>query len=91
MTQDQLTPAERIKDLVAKHLGIEPARLVPDASLADDLGADSLDKIELQFAIEDAFKIELDDDDVYAVDTFGKLVAVTESTLSASRPKAVAL
>lgn len=50
---------ERVTHVIADHLGIDVKAVVPDASLVDDLGADSLDTVELVIAFEAAFQIEI--------------------------------
>jgi acyl carrier protein len=50
---------ERIRTVVARQLGVERAEVLPDASLQDDLGADSLELVELLMALEDEFDIEV--------------------------------
>ena len=49
----------RIRGVVARQLGVEPAEVIPDASLQEDLGADSLELVELLMALEDEFDIEV--------------------------------
>ena len=49
----------RIRGVVARQLGVEPSEVVPDASLQEDLGADSLELVELLMALEDEFDIEV--------------------------------
>jgi len=53
---------ERIRGVVARQLGVERADVVPEASLYDDLGADSLELVELLMALEDEFDIEVPED-----------------------------
>jgi acyl carrier protein len=54
--------AERVKKIVAEHLGVEKEKVVDSASFVDDLGADSLDTVELVMAFEEEFNIEIPDD-----------------------------
>lgn len=54
--------AERVKQIVVEHLGVEESRVTIDASFIDDLGADSLDTVELVMAFEEAFSIEIPED-----------------------------
>jgi acyl carrier protein len=51
--------ADKVKKIVAEHLGIEKWRVIPEASFIDDLGADSLDTVELVLAFEEAFHIDI--------------------------------
>ena len=54
--------AERVQKIVVEHLGVQEADVTPEASFIDDLGADSLDIVELVMAFEEEFKIEIPDD-----------------------------
>ena len=54
--------AERVKNIVVEHLGVEEAKVTDSASFIDDLGADSLDTVELVMAFEEEFDIEIPDD-----------------------------
>jgi acyl carrier protein len=54
---------EKVKEIIAKQLGVNVSDVVPDASFVEDLGADSLDTVELVMAFEEAFGIEIPDED----------------------------
>jgi acyl carrier protein len=54
--------AERVKKIVIEHLGVDAAKVTDNASFIDDLGADSLDTVELVMAFEEEFGIEIPDD-----------------------------
>jgi acyl carrier protein len=54
--------AERVKKIVVEHLGVEESKVTDGASFIDDLGADSLDTVELVMAFEEEFEIEIPDD-----------------------------
>ena len=54
--------AERVKKIVVEHLGVEDSKVTEDASFIDDLGADSLDTVELVMAFEEEFGLEIPDD-----------------------------
>jgi acyl carrier protein len=54
--------AERVKKIVVEHLGVDEAKVVDNASFIDDLGADSLDTVELVMAFEEEFNCEIPDD-----------------------------
>ena len=58
MSEDNLT---RLQDIVSKQLGIDPSKVTPEADFGKELGADSLDVVELVMAIEDEFEIEIED------------------------------
>ncbi len=55
--------ADRVKKIVVEHLGVEEDKVVENASFIDDLGADSLDTVELVMAFESAFDITIPDED----------------------------
>lgn len=52
----------RVKEIVAKHLGVEQTKVTSDSSFVDDLGADSLDQVELVMAFEEEFSCDIPDD-----------------------------
>jgi acyl carrier protein len=54
--------AGKIKQIVVEHLGVDEAKVTPEASFIDDLGADSLDTVELVMAFEEAFNVEIPED-----------------------------
>jgi len=54
--------AERVKKIIVEHLGVDAAKVTDNASFIDDLGADSLDTVELVMAFEEEFGIEIPDD-----------------------------
>jgi len=65
---------EKLKKIVAENLGVEEDEVVPDAKFVDDLGADSLDTVELVMAFEEAFDIEIPDEDAEKILTVGKAI-----------------
>lgn len=54
---------EKVREIIAKQLGIELSQVTPESSFVEDLGADSLDTVELVMAFEEAFGIEIPDED----------------------------
>lgn len=54
---------EKVKEIIAKQLGVNASEVTPEASFVEDLGADSLDTVELVMAFEEAFNIEIPDED----------------------------
>ncbi len=54
---------EKVREIIANQLGVEPAEVVPEASFVDDLGADSLDLVELVMAMEEEFGVEVPDEE----------------------------
>ena len=61
--------AERVKKIVVEHLGVEQDKVTEDASFIDDLGADSLDIVELVMAFEEEFGVEIPDDAAEKIST----------------------
>ncbi|MDR7484217.1 MAG: acyl carrier protein [Armatimonadota bacterium] len=70
---------DRVKARVAHQLGIEEDSIGPESSFVEDLGADSLDVVELVMALEDEFKIEIPDDQAEKIVTVGDAVAFIEA------------
>ncbi len=66
--------AERVKKIVVEHLGVDEAKVTESASFVDDLGADSLDTVELVMAFEEEFGIEIPDEDAEQLQTVGDAV-----------------
>jgi len=54
---------EKVKEIIAKQLGVNAAEITPESSFVEDLGADSLDTVELVMAFEEAFNVEIPDED----------------------------
>ena len=63
------TIEERVKKIVVEQLGVKEDEVTPNASFVDDLGADSLDTVELVMAFEEAFEIEIPDEDAEKIRT----------------------
>ena len=61
--------AERVKKIVVEHLGVDADKVKPEASFIDDLGADSLDTVELVMAFEEAFGVEIPEDAAEKIST----------------------
>ena len=77
--------AARVRDITARVLGIVPDRVVETADFVGDLGASSLDLVELIMAVEDAFGIEISDSAAERIATVGDLLAFIRSQVSARR------
>jgi acyl carrier protein len=69
----------RIQSIVADQLGVEASEVTKDASILDDLGADSLDVVELVMTLEDAFDIEVPDEAVEEMRTIGDVQRFVEA------------
>jgi acyl carrier protein len=67
--------ADRVRKIVVEHLSVDEAKVTDNASFIDDLGADSLDTVELVMAFEEEFGIEIPDDAAETIQTFGDAVS----------------
>jgi acyl carrier protein len=65
---------EKVRDIIAEQLGIDPEEITMESSFIDDLGADSLDIVELIMALEEEFDIEIPDEDAEKIKTVGDVV-----------------
>ena len=70
--------ADRVKKIVVEHLGVEAEKVTEEASFIDDLGADSLDIVELVMAFEEEFGVEIPDDAAETILTVGDAVKFIE-------------
>ena len=70
--------SDRVKKIVVEHLGVDEDKVVDNASFIDDLGADSLDTVELVMAFEEEFGIEIPDDAAENIQSFGDAVKFIE-------------
>ena len=75
--------AERVKKIVVEHLSVDEAKVTDSASFIDDLGADSLDTVELVMAFEEEFGIEIPDDAAETIQTYGDAVKFIEQHANA--------
>ena len=74
---------ERLKKIVVEHLGVDADKVTENASFIDDLGADSLDNVELVMAFEEEFDIEIPDDAAEHIQTVGDAVKFIAERLGA--------
>lgn len=79
---DQPTTAERARKLIAEHLDQPIEKVTDTADLIDDLGADSLDNVEMLMMFEEEFDIEISDDEAENVLTVGHLITALEAKLA---------
>ena len=75
--------AERVKKIVIQHLGVDAEKVVDNADFIDDLGADSLDRVELVMAFEEEFGVEIPDDAAESIVTVGDAVRFVEKVKAA--------
>lgn len=69
-----MSAADKIKNIIIDKLGVEESRIVPEASFLDDLGADSLDLVELIMEFEEEFDLEIPDEDAEGITTVGSAI-----------------
>ena len=74
---------ERVTNIIVNHLNVSQEEVIPEASFVDDLGADSLDIVELVMAMEEEFEIEIPDDDAEKIQTIGDAIAYLKEKLEA--------
>ncbi|MGY6708909.1 MAG: acyl carrier protein [Rhizobiaceae bacterium] len=74
--------AERVKKIVVEHLGVDADKVTEGASFIDDLGADSLDTVELVMAFEEEFGVEIPDDAAETILTVGDAVKYIDKSTS---------
>jgi acyl carrier protein len=74
LSSSSTTIQQRVNDILAEQLGVEVNVLMPEANLVDDLGADSLDVVELVMALEEEFGVEIPDDAAETILTVGDAV-----------------
>lgn len=72
---------EKVRDIIVETLSCEVDEVTMEASIFDDLGADSLDAVELNMAFEDAFDIKISEDDLAKMKTVGDIVRQIESLM----------
>ncbi len=75
--------AERVRDLIVEQLGVNQEQVNPGASFIDDLGADSLDTVELVMAFEEEFGIDIPDEDAEKMTTVGDATKYLEENSKA--------
>lgn len=69
---------QKVKDIIIEQLGVNPEEVTEEASFIDDLGADSLDTVELVMALEEGFDIEVPDEDAEKLTTVGTAIKYIE-------------
>ena len=72
---------ERVKKIVVEQLGVDEEQVTPDASFTDDLGADSLDTVELVMALEQEFNIEIPDEDAEKITNINEAVTYIQKMI----------
>jgi len=74
--------SEKVKAIICDQLMVDPEEVNPDSSFVEDLGADSLDTVELIMEFEDEFGVEIPDEDAEKISTVGEAIAYLENLLA---------
>jgi len=74
--------ADKIIDIIAVHLGVDEEEVMPNASFRNDLGADSLDQVELMMSMEEAFDIKIPEEDAEKILTVREAIDYVEKRLA---------
>ena len=77
-----MSVADKVKSIIVEQLGVEEDEVTMDASFTDDLGADSLDIVELVMAFEEEFSVEVPDEDAEKLQTVGDVIKYIEDKSS---------
>ena len=79
MTRSELT--DSIRSIIAEQFGVDPTEVTPETRMAEDLGSDSLDCVELTMSLEDEFEIFIEDDKADAAKTFAQIIDLVASEI----------
>ena len=71
--------ADKVKEIIVEHLGVDEDEVTPDASFVEDLGADSLDTVELVMQLEEEFKLDIPDEDAEKITRVREAIEYIES------------
>ncbi len=77
-----MATADKVKEIIVEQLGVDPNQVTPEAHFIDDLGADSLDTVELVMAFEEEFDVEIPDDDAEKIATVKSAIEYLEAKLA---------
>lgn len=69
----------KVKDIIVEQLGVDPAQVKPEASFVNDLGADSLDTVELVMALEESFDMEIPDEEAEKIQSVGQAISYIQT------------
>ncbi len=84
MSKDNAEILAKVKEMVASHLGKSEEEITPDSSFIEDLGADSLDLVELIMSMEDEFGLEISDEDAENIITVQDAISFIQSSVEAA-------
>ncbi len=74
---------EKVKELISKQLGVDASQVTPEASFVEDLGADSLDTVELVMSFEETFGVEIPDEDAEKIVKVGDAISYIKNKTTA--------
>ena len=74
--------ADRVKEIIVSQLNVSEEQVSPEASFIDDLGADSLDQVELVMALEEEFDTDIPEEEAEKLQTVGSVIQYVEANLS---------
>jgi len=73
---------DKVKEIIVEQLGVDASEVTPEASFIDDLGADSLDTVELVMALEEEYGVEIPDEDAEKLTTVGEAIKYIEKKIA---------
>lgn len=80
--RDRMNVFDDVASMLSRNMDVDRDKITPDSDLVDDLGADSLDSVEIVMELEDQFGIEIKDDELDEIRTVGQLVRAIELKLA---------
>lgn len=83
----EISPEERVKEIIVEQLSVNPSEVTNEASFIEDLGADSLDTVELVMAFEEEFDIEISDEEAEKLTTVGQAIEYLKKKLAGKEDK----
>jgi len=79
LSKDDIT--SKVKEITSEQLGVDESQITPEAKFVDDLGADSLDTVELVMALEEEFDLEISDEEAEKLTTVNRVISYIEDYL----------
>jgi acyl carrier protein len=80
--EEKMNVEEKVKNIIVEQLGVEPEQVKPEAQFVNDLGADSLDTVELIMALEEEFNIDIPDEQAEKIKTVGEAIEHIKSKVN---------
>jgi len=85
MADGKKEATDKVKQIISEQLGVDESEVTPSASFVDDLGADSLDQVELVMALEEAFDLEIPDEDAEKIRTVQDAIDYIDKNANVSK------